>query len=117
MKPFPWRPGMLTTCGRRVIEVNGDTPSMWVDRHGYLQTSEGVSWQASRQPDRTDPATLGALLGAVREAHGSPDLHLRPIISMFSGLVGSWGVCLYHEPTWTGLTEFDALMAAWEAAP
>lgn len=76
-KRWRWMPGMLDSCGDRVLTVDGD--EVTVDRldfvtHGYDAHEEHGKWYASEEtwhhPDLDDPATLGCLLALVREAWG-----------------------------------------------
>lgn len=74
------------------------------------------------QPDLTDPATLGALLGAVREAYQEPRIYAKPYGGGWAcigvptpgadGLAGMLAPILGHGPT-----EAEALLAAWNARP
>ncbi len=99
---FRWMPGMRTVRD---------------DGHGF---HIGCTVAASKikpewLPDLSDPATAGALLALVREAHGDPVL--------FARLRGA-----RVRPDWmvswngsdviaTGATEAEALVAALESAP
>lgn len=107
MKPFPWRPGMLAACGMRVVAV----------ADGRLTfPGEGVS-AAGHTPDRNDPATLGALLGVVREVHSAPRAYLWPNRGASEWAVYRETTLSQREPLGAGPTEFDALLDAYEAAP
>lgn len=71
-------------------------------------------------PDLTDPATLGALLGAVREAYRDPSMYLGPCRIMHpDGTSARWFVYtgLGKGPVGSGETEAEALLAAWAARP
>ena len=79
-------------------------------------------------PDWTDPATLGCLLGLVREAWGDEAVHCAPALyreGPFEGRVSHWHCYAprsYNPNTQpkpcavTGPTEAEALIAALEAA-
>lgn len=73
---FEWRPGMLDVAGYRVVRAGGlGEDPLWAPQvpvEGDLV--EGG--QGSAEVDLEDPATLGALLGLVREAWGLPSLTL-----------------------------------------
>lgn len=100
MKPFPWRPGMRTTTGRRLTE------------HG-----EGSIPPLHATPDPNDPATLGALLGVVREVHSAPRAYLWPNRGASEWAVYCETTLSQREPLGAGPTEFEALLDAYEAAP
>jgi hypothetical protein len=91
-----WRPGMLSTCGCRcVVPLPPTTPHL-------------------KEPEFTDPATLGCLLAAVREAWACPVAFVQCVPG-----VGGWtAVSLDHRLRFSfrGDTEVEALIAALEAA-
>lgn len=111
---FPWRAGMLFRWMGQPLCVYDTPPDgrlrSWVG--DYLDTFD----PDGLEPDPTDGATLGALLVAVREAwgpaFGTGVLHLRPYDAT-RWAVFSCGTAL-TEPQ---ATEFDALLAAWNARP
>ena len=121
IKGFPWRRGMSS--------------------NGAVLTDEDIvaikqSDSYGMSPDRNDPATLGAFLGAVREAFAEPLMYLIPGHS-------SWLICrrvdesdgdgdevLLTDGSWfpideegnehppiRGATEWDAIEAAWNVRP
>jgi hypothetical protein len=57
-----WAPGMLTRGGVRIEAADLDTPG----------------WMNKREPDLTDAATVGAMLGIVRGLYGDPLLYVGP---------------------------------------
>lgn len=71
--------------------------------------------RAAWPPDLTDPATVGALAEAVREAYGDPRAYASP-----TGPHGEWYV-VYHRnrvPSFVGgATEAAAWLAAWNSRP
>lgn len=97
---FPWRPGMRTTTGRRLTE------------HG-----EGSIPPLHATPDRTDPATLGALLGVVREVRNAPHAYPWPNRDASEWAVYRETTFSQREPLGEGATEFDALIAACKVTP
>jgi hypothetical protein len=112
-----WRPGML---GLR------DAPGYRDDRRPAIRVRFAGDSDAAEDmacvPDFTDPATVGVLLAAVREAWRDPVLTVR-----WSGNWPAWGEALSPTPwdwmAWhrsnivgKGPTEADALIAALEAA-
>ena len=146
---FPWRPGMLSKCDGapdvRIVNAPAiradDAAADGVEAGAYFTGARWYDIVTSDEhpsvPDPNDPATLGALLGAVREAYASPLLHFRA-----GG--GSWSVYRVVEDdmfgerceilttagTWfraddfdgdvgpiRAATEFSALLAAWNARP
>jgi hypothetical protein len=66
-------------------------------------------WE-DRIPDFRDWATLGVLVGQVRERWGDPRLYARPCN------MGMWSVRAGRDP-WIRSTEAAAWVAALEAAP
>lgn len=157
-KDFPWRAGMLVkacdsgkfgmTPAWRITEIvqppekdeDGDTVfaigANVVDVHdAYLLVNIDAP-DFPDQPDLTDPATVGALLGAVREAWRSPNAYVRrngTIRTDDNRIVPAWEVCdLYLDDEGAKaigasrrggvqcallLSEADALLAAWNARP
>lgn len=124
MKPFPWRPGMLSLPvadqpARRIIAI---LPSgyPWGVREGDTRRRPDLGvLRHDAQPDETDPATLGALRDAVRQERGEPRGFVLPPGAMSTG----W-VYLPNgdtSPLWVEgdgqSTEFAALIAAREATP
>jgi len=100
-----WRPGMRAVatrpepldpvCSRAPDDLRGWTP------------------YPGAEPDLGDPATVGCLLAAVREAWASPTLFARPTASGWTVMRGSGaGMGKLSD----GPTEADALIAALEAA-
>ena len=116
-KRWRWMPGMLTEKGLRVIQR---------DRDGYVVWYYQDKWYIAElvpgtRPDLTDPATLGCLLGLVREAWG-------PTASVSVNLSGFWAVggatvlkgkgkgSSINLGIWKN-SELEALVAALEVAP
>lgn len=112
MKPFPWRSGMRTMCGLRVIEADLRTLMGWRVGDGVVCGLRGAY-----QPDPTDGATKGALLDAVREVWGEPGIHLAYCwVAAVNGYL--WVVADHHRHVYAYAdTEFAALEAARQAAP
>lgn len=111
MKPFPWRPGMLTTTGERVLVVHDDRLTF----AGFGAPAKDY------QPDQNDPATLGALLGAVEDAWAH--LGVITIIPPVAASMGEpWRLRLTITlgdfwPIRSAPTRFDLLVAAWRGVP
>lgn len=106
---FPWRAGMLdAVSGDRAFDADGMLVVDGMDS-GYETRSDNAV------PDLTDPATLGALLGAVREAYGDDGMST-------SADERVWAVrrrtrrC-FCETVATGKTEAAALLSAWAKRP
>ena len=97
MRWLRWAPGTA-----RHLQIAGRVPD-GPDMHDYDR--EHVV------PDFTDPATVGVLLAAVREAWASPTLFVRPTASGWTVMRGRGMGKLSN-----GETEADALIAALEAA-
>lgn len=125
-KPFPWRPGMLTQHGERVVAVDLRRGTLLVnDDHDDLITVR-MDDGGPRVPDPTDGATCGALLDVVRQDWDEP--HLYPAMHIDGGWViervrdgvTTW---LTQEGTWDTWypvvcpSEWNALMVAREMAP
>lgn len=103
-----WMPGMLWWHSERAFE-----------RYELADGQRPIEHGAA--PDWSDPATLGALLGQVREAWGDPVLSVTACY--VKDRVMKWGMdhpCLDSLPDalWDHFpTEAEALLAALEAAP
>ena len=97
MRWLRWAPGTA-----RHLQIAGRVPD-GPDMHDYDRDHV--------VPDFTDPATVGVLLAAVREAWASPTLFVRPTASGWTVMRGR-GMGKLSD----GLTEADALIAALEAA-
>jgi hypothetical protein len=96
-------PGIVVNVGDGWLEA---------DRFNYCLSPSDV------RPDSTDPATIGALLGAVREAYADPLIFVAPAAG-FDNVPTRWASLSEHGQRLTGLveTEFAALLAAWNARP
>ena len=121
----PWRPGMLdehtdSRCDHLcevthlpVLPVFFEVAEFWPG--GSMACSwHPVGLHKRSRPDWTDPATLGALLGLVRERWG--DWSIVPVPGF-----GAWGLgrlCSggLFSLGCVGATEAEALIAALEAA-
>lgn len=154
---FPWRPGMRIRPNAaggnryaRILTVDDGVPTcIAVEMPVGLSRDVGPwieAWNEHAEndqdePDLTDPATIGALLGAVREAYGEPTLHPRPVLldtltntgpqvvwyierakeddHEWLRTNGMWGEMVdgHKAPAISTATEADALLAAWAARP
>jgi hypothetical protein len=109
-----WRPGMLSTCRRRF--TGGD---LWAWHSDVLI----IDPKDNRlEPDFNDPATIGCLLAAVREAFKAPTLITRwcgpdPVRGEPLPTARAWWR-VWHAgaPVGYGRTEAEALVAALERA-
>jgi len=111
-----WRPGMLSTCRYRFAGGG-----LWAKDGDLTLAAPGVD----EEPDFTDPATVGVLLAAAREAWACPILRTswdgrppNPGEGLPETALGRkfWRAGLPGEPVGYGDTEADALIAALEAA-
>jgi len=105
-----WMPGM-STDGMTVVDA--DETGISIVRK---ETIQDHSAPKDAVPDWTDPATLGALLGQVREAWGDPYVYAMRLNVRRQ-------IWVVHVPSdrhnihGEGETEAAALVAAQEAAP
>lgn len=129
MKPFPWRAGM------RAIDRRGNPWRVYADGFsglrgqgepaGYTADWLSVAELLGAMPDPNDGATRGAFLDAIREAWGEPLIYIQ-----WSYTWKKWYPYRRGDTLGTGVegddrrftlggfdSEWDALMAAWEAAP
>jgi hypothetical protein len=132
-KDFPWRPGMLARINNALYRIDDDMIPR--NRYGVEFEVQSQDWVAD-DATMTDPATVGAILGAVREAWRSPHAYVRrngTIRTDDNRIVPAWEVCdLYLDDEGARaigasrrgsvncallLSEFDALLAAWNARP
>lgn len=120
LKNFRWAHGMRTLPDRlgrafRYCEYEGS------EKKGTFEQVQGSVYRCppdyeDLEPDLADPATLGALLGLVREAWGDPNAFVDPR--------GGWHCCVSskgplhgHDMEFDGDTEGDALTSALMEAP
>jgi hypothetical protein len=109
-----WRPGMRTSSKfERVVTVESHTGDPACAEAGATEDDCACVWMPcdAVEPDFTDPATIGVLLAAVREAWASPTLFARAGAEGWTVLRGRGMSRLSDGPT-----EADALIAALEAA-
>jgi hypothetical protein len=83
-----WMPGMMDTEGRRILDVYSS--EVEVAPHGYDDRYVPIT---GLLPDLNDLATVGCVLGVIREAWDKPYLYI------------------------AGETKVEALVVALEAAP
>jgi hypothetical protein len=144
---WEWRPGMLAwysprgSQGRRWDLEAGVAIMVRVLRVGATDESSAVLWCTADGeplprggeiadclgddlvPVIRDHATLGALLGLVREAHGDPLLYIEPDDGEWFGQPGILWCYMKHREGSTFISgpfassEAEALVAALEAAP
>ena len=134
MKPFPWRPRMATTSplspyiltviavrdGMAICSFNVGVPGAEHVRSDWFRLE-------TLKPVEDDPATLGALLGVVREVWNAPLARVTPWIRWVPvrrvNVVDGWRVCLNDAtdrrcpPNERAESEFAALFAAYQEAP
>lgn len=85
---------------------------------GYYPAWTLTAECADPLPDLTDPATLGALLGAVREAWGCPGAHTACGTDPSTGRIAWWFASVGGEDRLFRCDdEGTALLAAWAARP
>ncbi len=134
MKPFPWRPRMAATS-----PLSPYILTAIVVRDGMALCSFNVEVTGAEhvrsewfrlddlKPDEDDPATLGALLGVVREVWNAPLAQVTPWLRWDPvrrvNVVDGWRVCLNDAtdrrcpPNERAESEFAALLAAYQEAP
>jgi len=107
-----WWPGMLSTHQARFMGGN-----LWQQRVGGIFADPNDP-KGGEEPDFADPATLGCLLAAVREAWQAPYMHVVWMGNTPAGPSTSswWSACIDCRVVGHGPTEADALIAAIEAA-
>jgi hypothetical protein len=119
-KNWEWMPGMRTTGAMRIIHDESLFPGRpcAIKEGGWIDTSPPRPIRDAL-PDLTDPATLGCLLSLVRKVYSDS------CVCIFSVDYGFAGVRWHVRLTANGrqltenhyLTEAEALVAAFEAAP
>ena len=134
MKPFPWRPGMAATTSPSpyiltVIAVRDGMAlcSFNVEVTGAEHVRSDWFRLETLKPDEDDPATLGALLGVVREVWNAPLAQVTPWLRWDQlrrvNVVDGWRVCLNDAtdrrcpPNERAESEFAALLAAHQESP
>ena len=113
-KHWRYRIGMVLTDGTVVVRVaaNGQPIVSGGISRGGCALSETL-------PDLSDPATVGAVLGLVRDAWGDPYLHCQYVLAEL-GQPDCWLAltdCGIGSRDFAARTEAEALIAALEAAP
>lgn len=134
MKPFPWRPRMAATSS-----LSPHLLTVIVVRDGMALCSFDCGVPGAEhvrsvwfrlddlKPDEDDPATLGALLGVVREVWNAHLAQVTPWLRWDQlrrvNVVDGWRVCLNDAtdrrcpPNERAESEFAALLAAYQEAP
>ena len=131
MKPFPWRPRMAATSplspyiltvivvrdGMALCSFDCGVPGAEHVRSDWFRLE-------TLKPVEDDPATLGALLGVVREVWNAPLAQVSPWIRWDPvrrvNVVDGWRVCLNDAtdrrcpPNERAESEFAALLAAYQ---
>ena len=130
MKPFPWRPRMAATSplspyiltvivvrdGMALCSFDCGVPGAEHVRSEWFRLE-------TLKPVEDDPATLGALLGVVREVWNAPGAQVTPYVrwdSLGDPVIEEWMVCLNDADdriVRRHPTEFAALLAAYHEAP
>lgn len=121
---FPWRAAMvyITPDGVRGRIVDDNDHVRPVSGVKIYRPGKTLVWPmpGGVTTDLTDPATLGAFLGAVREAWRDPAMYAAPSTMMWNdGTPQRWSVYTGsgRGPVGSGSTETAALLAAWNARP
>ena len=134
MRPFPWRPRMAATSS-----LSPHLLTVIVVRDGMALCSFNVGVPGAEhvrsdwfrletlKPVEKDAATIGALLGVVREVWNAPLAQVSPWIRWDAmrrvNVVDGWRVCLNDAtdrrcpPNERAESEFAALLAAYQEAP
>jgi hypothetical protein len=107
-----WMEGMRTSRGLRVYSVKPPLP-LGIREGDQRARPECGALPYNAQPDTEDPATLGCLTQRARDLWGDPRLHVRSITTGPGWMV----VLRTRADTFTGPTEWAALVAACDAAP
>ena len=115
-----WLPGMLAQSElpglARVYAVQSDG---WIRLCGGHPFESPFYTKTLPYPDLSDPATVGALLGLVREAWQDPYLHCQYVLAEL-GQPDCWLAltdCGIGSRNFAARTEAEALVCALEAAP
>jgi hypothetical protein len=117
IKPFPWRPGMLTTTGLRIdaVDEQGRPYRLERDRAEYAERGAMIEVYArpDSHPDTQDGATLGAFRQVIRDLRGDPSWSPTPL-EHDPGVV-EWVIDPPSRERQTLYpSEFAAMMAAYE---
>lgn len=134
MKPFPWRPRMAATSSLSphllTVIVVRDGMALCSFNAGVTGAEHVRSdWfrLETLKPVEKDAATIGALLGVVREVWNAPLAQVSPWIRWDAmrrvNVVDGWRVCLNDAtdrrcpPNERAESEFAALLAAYQESP
>lgn len=134
MRPFPWRPRMAATSslsphlltvivvrdGMALCSFDCGVPGAEHIRSDWFRLE-------TLKPVEKDAATIGALLGVVREVWNAPLAQVSPWIRWDAmrrvNVVDGWRVCLNDAtdrrcpPNERAESEFAALLAAYQESP